>query len=50
MIKVKELMVRYAGNILNFFKNNVSNALSEAISSKIQLLKASSKGFRGFES
>ncbi|MEI6848312.1 MAG: transposase [Chlorobiaceae bacterium] len=50
MIKVKELMVCHAGNILNYFKNKVSNTVSEAIHSKIQLLKASSRGFRSFES
>ena len=50
MIKVKELMVRHAGNIINYFKHKVSNAVSEAINSKIQLLKASSRGFRSFES
>ena len=50
MIKVKELMVRHAANILNYFKHKVSNAVSEAINSKIQLLKASSRGFRSFES
>ena len=31
-------------------KHKVSNAVSEAINSKIQLLKASSRGFRSFES
>ena len=50
MIKVKELMVRHSGNILNYFKHKVSNAVSEGINSKIQLLKASSRGFRSFES
>ncbi len=49
MIKVQELMVRHAGNILNDFKHKVSNAMSEAINSKIQLLKASSRAIRSSE-
>ena len=31
-------------------KHKVSNALSEGLNSKIQLLKATAQGFRGFES
>ncbi|MEI6848288.1 MAG: transposase [Chlorobiaceae bacterium] len=50
MIKIKELMVRHASNMLNSFKHKVSNAVSEAINRKIQLLKASARGFRSFES
>jgi len=41
MIMVNDLMVRQACNILNYFKHKVSNAVSEAINRKIQLLKAS---------
>ena len=50
LIKVKDMMERHKGNILNYFKHQVSNAMSEGINSKIQLLKASARGFRGFES
>jgi len=35
---------------LNYFKHKVTNAESEAINSKIQLLKSGTRGFRGFES
>ena len=44
VIKVKELMIRHTGNSLNYFKHKVSNAVSEAINSKIQLFKASARG------
>ena len=50
MIKVQELMVRHAGNILKYFKHKASNAVSEGINSKIQLLKVSSRGVSSFES
>jgi transposase len=50
LIKVKELMERHKENILNYFKHKVSNAVSEGLNSKIQLLKATARGFRGFES
>jgi transposase len=47
---VKELMERHKENILNYFKHKVSNAMSEGINSKIQLLKATARGSRSFES
>ena len=50
LIKVKELMERHKDNILNYFKHKVSNAVSEGLNSKIQLLKATARGFRDFES
>lgn len=50
LIKVKDMMERHKGNILNYFKHQVSNAISEGINSKIQLIKATARGFRGFES
>lgn len=50
LIKVKDMMDRHKGNILNYFKHQVSNAISEGINSKIQLIKATARGFQGFES
>ena len=50
LVKVKGLMERHKDNILNYFKHKVSNAVSEGLNSKIQLLKATARGFRGFES
>jgi transposase len=38
LIKVKELMEHHKGNILNYLKHKVSNAMSEGINSKIQLI------------
>jgi len=50
MIKVKDMMVRHRNNILNYFKHRTSNAVSEGLNSKIQLIKSSARGFHSFES
>ena len=50
MIKVKGLLKRHINNILNYFKHWVTNAVSEGLNSKIQMLKASARGFHNFES
>ena len=50
MIKVKGLLKRHSNNILNYFKHWVTNAVSEGLNSKIQMLKASARGFHNFES
>jgi len=50
LITVKEMMQRHIENILNYFKHRTTNAVSEGLNSKIQLLKASSRGFHSFES
>jgi len=50
MIKVKDLMNRHKENLLNFFRHRTTNAVSEGLNSKIQLIKASARGFHSFES
>ena len=50
MIKVKDMMVRHRNNILNYFKHRTTNAVSEGLNSKIQLIKSSARGFHSFES
>jgi transposase len=50
MIKVKELLIRHFDNILNYFKHEITNAVSEGLNSKIQLYKASARGFHSFQS
>ena len=50
MIKVKELLKRHFDNILNYFKHEITNAVSEGLNSKIQLYKASARGFHSFQS
>jgi transposase len=49
VITVKDMMRRHLENILNHFKHRTTNAVSEGLNSKIQLLKASSRGFHSVE-
>jgi transposase len=48
MMKVKELLERHIDNILNFFTHRVTNAVSEGLNSKIQMIKAAARGFHSF--
>ncbi|MDT9547741.1 MAG: transposase [Chlorobium phaeovibrioides] len=50
IIKVKDMMVRHLDGILNFTRHRTTNAVSEGLNSKIQLIKASARGFHSFES
>ena len=48
LIKVKDMLVRHKDNIFNYFKHKITNAASEGLNSKIQLYKASARGFHSF--
>ena len=50
IIKVKKLLWCQINNILNYFKYWITNAVSEGLNGKIQMLKASVQGFHNFES
>jgi len=50
MIKVKDMMARHIEGILNFTRHRTTNAVSEGLNSKIQLIKASARGFHSFKS
>ena len=50
MIKVKALLLRHFDNVLTYFRHSITNAVSEGLNSKIQIVKASARGFRQFES
>ena len=50
IIKVKDMMARHLDGILNFTRHRSTNAVSEELNSKIQLIKASARGFHSFES
>jgi len=49
MIKVKDMKQWHLKNILNYAKHLTTNAVSEGLSSKIQLIKASTRGLHSFE-
>jgi transposase len=50
MIKVKNLIVQHKKNLLNYLQLSTTNAVREGLNSKIQLIKASARGFHSFES
>ena len=50
LIKVKEMLQRHFENVLTYFRHSITNAVSEGLNSKIQIVKASARGFRRFES
>ena len=50
LIAVKDMLVRHKANLFNYFKHRVSNAVSEGLNSKIQVIKASARGFHSFKS
>jgi len=50
LIEVKELLQRHFDHILTYFKHAITNAVSEGLNSKIQIVKATARGFHRFES
>jgi transposase len=50
LIEVKELLQRHLDNVLRWFQHAITNAVSEGLNSKIQIIKASARGFHSFES
>lgn len=50
LIAVKDMLVRHKNNLFNYCKHRISNAVSEGLNSKIQVIKASARGFHSFES
>jgi transposase len=49
MIEAARTLKRHVGNMLTYFRHRISNAASEGLNSKIQLIKADARGFRNFE-
>jgi len=47
--KVARMLKRHLENILTYFESYITNAASEGLNSKIQSIKANTRGFRNFE-
>ena len=47
--KVARMLKRHLENLLNYFEHPISNAASEGMNAKIQLLKSDARGFRSFQ-
>ena len=49
VIKVAKMIKSHEDNVLTYFKNRITNAVSEGINSKIQTIKKMAYGFRNKE-
>jgi len=49
MVSVAKMLKKHLGNILTWFKQPISNAVSEGFNSRIQAIKANARGFRNFK-
>ncbi|NLH74330.1 MAG: transposase [Verrucomicrobia bacterium] len=48
VIVVAQLLKRHLENLLAYLKHHITNAVTEALNSKIQSLKAAARGYRSF--
>jgi transposase len=49
LIKVAKMLKRHLENILTYLRHPITNAMTEGLNSKIQLIKYNARGFRSFE-
>lgn len=49
LIKVAKMLKRHLENILTYLRPPITNAMTEGLNSKIQLIKYNARGFRNFE-
>ena len=49
LIKVARMLKRHLENLLTYLRHPITNAMSEGMNSKIQLIKYNARGFRSFE-
>jgi transposase len=49
LIKAAKMIKRHLENILTYLRHPITNAMTEGLNSKIQLIKYNARGFRSFE-
>lgn len=49
LIKVARMLQSHLENILTYLRHPITNAVTEGLNSKIQMIKANARGFRSFE-
>lgn len=49
MIKVAKMLKRHLENLLTYLRHRITNAVTEGLNSKIQMIKSNARGFRNFE-
>lgn len=47
--KVARMLKRHLDNLLNYFEHPITNAASEGMNSRIQMVKSNARGFRSFQ-
>ena len=47
--KVAKMLKRHLENILTYLQHPITNAVTEGLNSKIQMIKSNARGFRSFE-
>ena len=49
LIKVAKMLKKHLENILTYLRHPITNAVTEGLNSKIQMIKSNARGFRSFE-
>lgn len=49
LIKVAKMLKRHLENILTYLRHPITNAVTEGLNSKIQMIKSNARGFRSFD-
>jgi transposase len=49
LVKVGKMLKRHLENILTYLRHPITNAVTEGLNSKIQMIKSNARGFRNFE-
>lgn len=49
LIKVARMIKRHLENILTYLRHPITNAVTEGLNSKVQMIKSNARGFRSFE-
>lgn len=48
-IEVARMLRRHEENLFSFFRHRITNSAAEGINAKVQLVKATARGYRNFE-
>ncbi|HEY9176031.1 MAG TPA: transposase, partial [Verrucomicrobiae bacterium] len=49
LIKVAKLLKSHLENILTYLRHPITNAVTEGLNSKIQMIKSNARGFHSFD-
>ena len=49
VVDVAQMLKRHLNNLLTYLKHHITNAVTEGLNSKIQMIKSNARGFRSFD-